>query len=82
MLRCPIIPGVNDVPAHFAKIAALTRELPVQGYEIMPYHSLGTGKAARMGLTAARYPVPDGEAARRWNETVLKLGGREWRRGL
>ena len=82
MLRCPVIPGVNDVPEHFAKIAKLTRELPVLGFEIMPYHPLGSGKAERVGLPAARYQAPDTETVRRWNETVLSMGGREWRRGL
>ncbi len=82
VLRCPIIPGVNDVPEHFEMIARLTRELPVLGYEIMPYHPLGTGKAERVGRTVPRYPVPDGAEVRRWNGAIADLGGREWRRGL
>jgi pyruvate formate lyase activating enzyme len=82
VLRCPVIPGVNDVPEHFAKIAELTRELPVLGFEIMPYHPLGSCKAERVGLPAARYQAPDTETVRRWTETVLSMGGREWRRGL
>ena len=51
VVRLPLIPGLNDGDDHFDGIAELARRLPdVQGFEIMPYHSLGEGKLQRLGL--------------------------------
>jgi glycyl-radical enzyme activating protein len=56
-LRCPIIPGLNDRPDHFAGIAQLAEELEhVCGVEIMPYHPMGASKSRNIGRT---YPLPD-----------------------
>lgn len=53
MLRCPIVPGLNDLSIHFEGIAALANEMPnLLGVEIMPYHRLGEDKVARFGLDA------------------------------
>lgn len=49
VLRCPIIPGVNDRPSHFAALAALSRQYPIRAVELMPYHPLGIAKAAQLG---------------------------------
>ncbi len=83
VLRCPIIPGVNDNPEHFAAIAALTRRLPLLGFELMPYHDLGLSKCERLGKDAPpRFKSPASEDVQAWREAILQLGGREWRRGL
>lgn len=48
ILRCPIIPGVNDNEAHYDAIAALANELPgIIRVDLEPYHALGTGKLER-----------------------------------
>ncbi len=48
-LRCPIIPGVNDTPEHFAGIHALEVRYPdLCGIEIMPYHDMGKPKATAL----------------------------------
>lgn len=50
VLRCPIIPGVNDRREHFEAIAALADQYDaVEGVELMPYHPLGLAKAAQIG---------------------------------
>lgn len=50
LLRCPIIPGLNDKDEHIASVAALTREYPnIRGVEIMPYHDMGKGKWKELG---------------------------------
>ncbi len=50
ILRCPIIPGVNDRREHFEAVAALAdRYDAVRGVELMPYHPLGLAKAAQAG---------------------------------
>ncbi|MCQ2437137.1 MAG: radical SAM protein, partial [Clostridia bacterium] len=83
VLRCPIIPTVNDNDDHFAAIAALTQELPLLGFEIMPYHAFGVSKASRLGMgDTEKYTVPDKQTADRWRESIIARGGREWRRGL
>lgn len=52
ILRCPIIPGLNDRPDHFAGIAALASELKnVQEVNVLPYHPLGNSKNQRLGKT-------------------------------
>ena len=50
VLRCPIIPTLNDRDDHFAGIAALANSLSnVTEINIEPYHPLGSGKAAMLG---------------------------------
>ena len=51
VLRCPLVPGVNDHAEHLHAIAALSRELPdLRGLELLPYHESGAGKYERLGL--------------------------------
>lgn len=80
VIRCPIIPGVNDNETHFAAIARLSSTLPVLGYEIMPYHALGVSKVERIGQNITAYETPSPEAIAQWKETIQSLGGKEWRR--
>ena len=50
LLRCPVIPGVNDREAHFAAIAALANTAThVTGIELEPYHPLGLSKREQLG---------------------------------
>ncbi|MBE6716361.1 MAG: glycyl-radical enzyme activating protein [Ruminococcaceae bacterium] len=50
ILRCPIIPSVNDNEGHFRGIAATADSLRnVIGIEIAPYHELGISKSERLG---------------------------------
>jgi pyruvate formate lyase activating enzyme len=54
ILRCPIIPGVNDREAHFAALRGLAATHPcVRDIELLPYHRLGVGKRERFGLGTA-----------------------------
>lgn len=50
LLRCPIIPGINDTDDHIGGIARLTKNYPgILGVEIMPYHDMGKGKWKELG---------------------------------
>lgn len=50
VLRCPIIPTVNDTAEHFAAIAATANGLKsIQGIDVEPYHPLGSSKARQLG---------------------------------
>jgi pyruvate formate lyase activating enzyme len=69
-LRCPIIPGCNDREDHFEGIAALGREMPrLAGIALVPYHPLGAGKLARLGMPApplAAASMPDRATRDNW----------------
>ena len=57
IVRCPIIPGINDTAGHFAGIRDLEKKYPLlDGLEIMPYHNFGVSKCASIG---ARNPLPE-----------------------
>jgi pyruvate formate lyase activating enzyme len=56
LLRCPLVPGVNDSAEHLAGIAALDRKYPrLLGIELLPYHNIGNMKYERYGL---QNPLP------------------------
>ena len=74
VLRCPIIPGVNDTREHFRGIAQLTRELPrILKVDILPYHALGNDKRAQLGLPRDGFSVPDEETARHWHAELKSM---------
>lgn len=55
ILRCPIIPSVNDRKEHLIGIAELANSLKnVIAIDIEPYHPLGSGKADKLGR---EYPL-------------------------
>lgn len=50
ILRCPIIPDINDYDAHFEKIAETANmHTCIQSVELMPYHPLGISKSDSIG---------------------------------
>lgn len=51
VLRCPIIPGINDTDEHFSGIANMANELDcVSEINIEPYHPLGKSKAEKLDV--------------------------------
>lgn len=59
VLRCPIIPGVNDRAGHFDAIAELANGLKnVLEIQLEPYHPMGVDKSRRIG-TRAVYDNPE-----------------------
>jgi glycyl-radical enzyme activating protein len=77
ILRCPLIPGINDSAAHLAGIAALAARYPrLHGIEIMAYHNLGREKAARLGYVnpLADLPSADKTIASSWIGALERLG--------
>ena len=54
MLRCPIIPGLNDDSRHINEIAGLCEKHScITSAELEPYHPLGLRKYAAVGRSAA-----------------------------
>lgn len=59
MIRCPIVPGINDTETHFEHIRELRRSYPrLAGIEIMPYHNIGAQKWQEIGLDYALSELP------------------------
>ena len=69
VLRCPIVPQVNDTANHFHGIADLANSLQnIVGVEIEPYHALGNNKYAKLGKAGAVqvFPQPTEEQVAAW----------------
>ena len=51
ILRCPLVPGINDTSQHLAGIARIAADYPdLEGVQIMAYHNLGRAKSAAIGV--------------------------------
>jgi glycyl-radical enzyme activating protein len=77
ILRCPIIPGLNDTANHFAGIRALDERYPrLRGIELMPYHDFGNSKRSSVGLaeTAETLRVPTETEPGQWRQALQDLG--------
>ena len=76
LLRCPVIPGLNDRDDHFQGIAALAASLPnLIGVEILPYHKLAASKIERMGLESQEeYEQAPPEIQALWIEKLRGFG--------
>ena len=76
LLRCPVIPGLNDREDHFQGIADLTASLPnLTGVELLPYHNLAVSKIERMGLDPQDvYEQVPPEISAQWNKKVRSYG--------
>ncbi len=71
--RCPIVPGVNDEPEHLDNVARLAEGYDcVSSVDILPYHSYGLSKYARLGRFSAlpSIPTPDREVLKAWAAQV------------
>ena len=76
VLRCPIIPGYNDRPDHFAGIAALAEALEhVIRVDVEPYHPLGKSKSENLGRTYALADLtfPEKETVAGWIGAIAAL---------
>ncbi|MCX6309411.1 MAG: glycyl-radical enzyme activating protein [Bacteroidia bacterium] len=77
MLRCPVVPGINDTNLHFEAIAALHKKYPkLNGIELLPYHDMGNSKRISIGcnetLTELKTVLPD--VSQEWIEQLRLLG--------
>ena len=77
ILRCPVIPGVNDSLEHFKAIAEISNKYAaIQSVEIMPFHDWGFHKYKLIGKDRPRInseAVPK-EISKKWVEGLRKLG--------
>lgn len=69
VLRCPIVPGINDRDDHFQSIAQIANQMQRStGIHILPYHDLGASKSQRLGKTPPlnSIPLPDAVQIQGW----------------
>ena len=64
VLRCPLIPGINDGSDHLLGIVSLSLSLKnLLEIDLEPYHSIGLSKEASLGLPPRQaHPVPNASA--------------------
>ncbi len=74
VLRCPVIPSVNDTEEHFKGIGETAEALEnITGIEVAPYHELGLSKLMRMGKKNENpFTVPSAEDAQGYIEEIKK----------
>lgn len=73
ILRCPLVPTLNDGEEALSGIAQLAESLySVEAIELEPYHTLGVAKYARLSreYTLSELAPPDRETVDRWIDTV------------
>jgi len=73
ILRCPVIPGVNDTDAHFAAIRALkAQHRCIRQAEIMAYHDIGKSKWHALGKEYALEDIKtvNAEIRHQWEEKI------------
>lgn len=62
VMRCPMIPGINDDDAELVALGKLADELEaVEELNVMPYVPYGVDKARRLGLKVYEAPRPPQE---------------------
>lgn len=82
VLRCPIIPSVNDTDEHFKGIADLANRLEnVTGIDIEPYHPLGNGKNDRLGNETTTFEMPAEQTVTDWIAEIQKLTNKPVKKG-
>ena len=77
ILRCPMVPGINDDNAHLEAIAGFARDFPnLAGIELLPYHNWGADKYVKLALPrpALAANPPDEELLRKWRCYFKKTG--------
>ncbi|EHI57350.1 glycyl-radical enzyme activating protein [Hungatella hathewayi] len=74
ILRCPVIPGLNDTEEHFSTIRQWKQLYPnIRQVEIMAYHSLGKTKWDSLGKDYSLKELEDVDASlkKQWEEKIL-----------
>ncbi|WP_307398157.1 glycyl-radical enzyme activating protein [Paenibacillus anaericanus] len=74
ILRCPIIPGLNDRPDHFAAIAKwVMTNSNISRAELLAYHPYGRSKGDGWGSTFTA-PIPTEEDKANWLSIIRSYG--------
>lgn len=74
ILRCVLIPGINDTPAHFRAIEETRNAYPnIIRVDLLPYHALRKRQQFHLVNTREFYKTPDSELKDKWKNEVIRL---------
>jgi len=73
ILRCPMIPGINDSEEHLRAIAELGAAFPGLRIDVLPFHDMGRGKRLLLGMPETSFAAraPDIEDLKRWRDRLV-----------
>lgn len=77
ILRCIVVPGINDTEIHFKGICELDAKYhDLKGIEILPYHTMGNSKRTSIGKneTLTHLDTVSPETADQWIEKLKEMG--------
>lgn len=77
ILRCPLVPGINDSPEHLQAIARLESAYPnLVAIEILPYQNSYTSKFERYGYTnpLPNHPAASASDQQGWIQSLRSMG--------
>lgn len=77
ILRCPLIPGLNDSDEHLRGIAEVSLAYPsIKMVELMPYHTIGLDKAKKIGIPLQLIDIPAATANDKiyWTTKIKSFG--------
>lgn len=73
ILRCPIIPGVNDYEKHFQGIASYGKKWKNNlRVELLPYHDYGVVKGKNVNIKQVKYTIPTDQDVKKWEVYLRK----------
>lgn len=75
ILRCPLVPGINDEDEHLRRIARMADELKVLRIDLEPYHPLGEGKSRSLGKEKIFHAGFASDPAKKHWQEILSANG-------
>lgn len=79
IIRCPVIPGINDTEEHFRGIVNISLKYPaLKGIEILGYHDFGIMKYASIGKKVCPIgsKTVNRETVKKWTEKLVSMGAK------
>lgn len=78
ILRCPIIPGINDSSEHFKRICNLSNTYSCIDYvDLLPYHNLKKRSEFLYMNSPEEFKTPENEDFNRWTDFIKEYQGRD-----
>ncbi len=77
ILRCPIIPDINDTLEHLEGIAEICRKYAdLKKIQLLPYHDMGRNKAMTVGIEPHSIDtfIPDAKLKQKWIDVIKNKG--------
>jgi pyruvate formate lyase activating enzyme len=84
VLRCIVVPGINDTDGHFRAIVGLSQQhQAIQAIQVLPYHAYGSSKYKQTGRTNPLKNLKTVEPAEysKWIHRIENLGGKNVSKG-